>query len=60
MMPEEIGAAAAYEAYREMKYSPNMYNFLYTDVERHREALRGMAIAEGNVTLIHHPFTSHT
>ncbi|KAH9963436.1 hypothetical protein BGW80DRAFT_1351803 [Lactifluus volemus] len=46
MMPEEIGAAAAYEAYREMKYSSSMYNFLYSDFERHREALRGMAIAE--------------
>jgi hypothetical protein len=51
MMPEEIGAAAAYEAYREMKYSSSMYNFLYSDFERHREALRGMAIAEGNVTI---------
>jgi hypothetical protein len=56
MMPEEIGAAAAYEAYREMKYSSSMYNFLYTDFERHREALRGMAIAEGNVTIDPSPF----
>ncbi|KAI9510833.1 hypothetical protein F5148DRAFT_1176145 [Russula earlei] len=37
MMPQEIGAAAAYEAYRQ---------FLYSDYERQREALRALAIAE--------------
>jgi hypothetical protein len=47
MQPLEIGAAAAYEAYRQIKYGQNVYNFLYTDFERQREALHAMAIAEG-------------
>jgi len=45
-MPQEIGAAAAYEAYRQIKYSTNVYNFLYSDYERQVEAIRGLAIAE--------------
>jgi hypothetical protein len=47
MMPMEIGAAAAYEAYRQVKYGHNVYSFLYSDFERQREALRALAIAEG-------------
>jgi hypothetical protein len=47
MMPQEVGFAAAYEAYRQIKYSSNVYNNLYTDYERQHEALRGLAIAEG-------------
>jgi hypothetical protein len=47
MMPQEIGIAAAYEAYRQIKYSTNVYHHLYTDYERQREAMRGLAIAEG-------------
>jgi hypothetical protein len=47
MMPQDIGAAAAYEAYRQMKYSTNVYSFLYSDDDRQHEALRAMAIAEG-------------
>jgi hypothetical protein len=47
MMPQEIGIAAAYEAYRQIKYSTNVYHQLYTDYERQREAMRGLAIAEG-------------
>jgi hypothetical protein len=47
MQPLEIGAAAAYEAYRQIKYGQNVYNFLYSDFERQREALHAMAIAEG-------------
>ncbi|KAI9456297.1 hypothetical protein F5148DRAFT_1224467 [Russula earlei] len=46
MMPQEIGAAAAYEAYRQVKYGTNVYQFLYSDYERQREALRALAIAE--------------
>jgi hypothetical protein len=47
MMPLEIGAAAAYEAYRQIKYGHNVYSFLYSDFERQREALRALAVAEG-------------
>jgi len=46
MPPQEVGAAAAYEAYRQIKYGTSMYQFLYSDYERQREALRGLAIAE--------------
>jgi len=46
MMPPEIGAAAAYEAYRQIKYGTNVYSFLYDDYDRQHEALRAMAIAE--------------
>jgi hypothetical protein len=47
MGPQEIGFAAAYEAHRQIKYGANVYNNLYTDYERQREALRALAIAEG-------------
>jgi hypothetical protein len=47
MMPQEIGFAATYEAYRQFKYSTSVYNNLYTDYERQRDALRALAIAEG-------------
>ncbi|KAI9437573.1 hypothetical protein H4582DRAFT_2111786 [Lactarius indigo] len=46
MMPQEVGAAAAYEAYRQVKYGSSMYQFLYGDYERQQDALRGLAIAE--------------
>jgi len=46
MMPQEIGIAAAYEAYRQIKYSTNVYQNVYTDYERQREAMRAIAIAE--------------
>jgi len=46
MMPQEVGAAAAYEAYRQIKYGSSMYQFLYGDYDRHRDALRALAIAE--------------
>lgn len=47
MGPQEVGAAAAYEAYRQIKYGSGMYQVLYGDYDRQREALRGLAIAEG-------------
>ena len=47
MMPQEIGAAAAYEAYRQIKYGRSVYHFLYSDFEQQRDALRAMSIAEG-------------
>lgn len=52
----EIGAAAAYEAYRQLKYGHNVYSFLYSDFERQREALRALAIAEG----VCHHFTNRS
>ena len=62
MMPMEIGAAAAYEAYRQIKYGHNVYSFLYSDFERQREALRALAVAEGvsshftNITIDRSPW----
>jgi hypothetical protein len=47
MMPQQIGFAAAYEAYRQIRYRSNVYNHLYTDYELQRAALRALAIAEG-------------
>jgi hypothetical protein len=46
-MPQEIGYAAAYEAYRQLKYSSSVYNNVYTDYDRQRETQRALAIAEG-------------
>ncbi|KAI0301065.1 hypothetical protein B0F90DRAFT_1668147 [Multifurca ochricompacta] len=46
MLPQEIGAAAAYEAYRQVKYGSGTYQFLHGDYERQREAMEGLAIAE--------------
>ena len=54
MMPQEVGAAAAYEAYRQVKYGNSMYQFLYGDYDRQREALRGLAIAESMPLSGHH------
>ena len=46
-MPQEIGYAAAYEAYRQLRYNSNVYSNGYTDYERQRETQRALAIAEG-------------
>ncbi|CCM01609.1 uncharacterized protein FIBRA_03669 [Fibroporia radiculosa] len=47
VLPADIGAAAAYEAYRIWKYHQNIvYQPLNNDPERQREALVAMAIAE--------------
>jgi len=54
MLPQEVGPAAAYEAYRQLKYGSGMYQFLYGDYERQREALRGLAIAEGMTLSAYH------
>lgn len=60
MMPQEIGIAAAYEAYRQIKYSTNVYQSLYTDYERQREAMFAVAIAEGmSLSCLFNPFVSH-
>jgi len=49
MLPEELGHAAAYEAYRTWMHNSSIYEPLSGDVERQREGLIGLAIAEGKV-----------
>jgi hypothetical protein len=48
MSPEEIGHAAAYEAYRTWIHNRFMYQHFHDDIERQREALTGLAVAEGD------------
>jgi hypothetical protein len=46
--PEELGAAAGYEAIRIWEYHHNLYQApLNHDLDREREALGGLAIGEG-------------
>ena len=47
MQPNEIGHAAAYEAYRTWIHNSSIYEPLSGDIERQREALTGLAVAEG-------------
>lgn len=47
MLPEEIGHAAAYEAYRTWIHNSSIYEPLSGDIERQREGLIGLAVAEG-------------
>jgi len=47
MLPEEIGHAAAYEAYRTWVHNSSMYEPLSGDIERETEGLVGLAVAEG-------------
>jgi hypothetical protein len=47
MQPHEIGHAAAYEAYRTWIHNSSIYEPLSGDIERQREALTGLAVAEG-------------
>jgi len=44
--PLELGAAAAYEAYRSWKHNSSLYEPLSGDRDRQREALIGLAIGE--------------
>ncbi|RPD78343.1 hypothetical protein L226DRAFT_531691 [Lentinus tigrinus ALCF2SS1-7] len=46
LLPEDIGAAAAYEAYRTWKYNSFLYEPLSAERDAQREGLVGMAIAE--------------
>lgn len=46
MSPTEIGHAAAYEAYRTWMHNRSMYEPLGPDMERQREGLIGLAVAE--------------
>jgi hypothetical protein len=46
--PEELGAAAGYEAIRIWEYHHNLYQApLNHDLDREREALGGLAVGEG-------------
>lgn len=48
MHATEVGAAAAYEAWRNWKYHHGIYaQPLSGDAERQREALIGLAVSEG-------------
>jgi hypothetical protein len=48
MQPHEIGHAAAYEAYRTWIHNSSIYEPLSGDIERQREALTGIAVAEAS------------
>ncbi|KAJ6497873.1 hypothetical protein C8R45DRAFT_984522 [Mycena sanguinolenta] len=48
MQAEEIGHAAAYEAYRTWIHNSSMHEPLSGDVERQREGLIGLAVAEAS------------
>ncbi|KAJ2913478.1 hypothetical protein MD484_g6946, partial [Candolleomyces efflorescens] len=48
MNPAEIGHAAAYEAYRTWMHNQSMYEPLGPDIERQREGLIGLAVAEAS------------
>ncbi|KAF8904397.1 hypothetical protein CPB84DRAFT_665219 [Gymnopilus junonius] len=51
LAPEELGHAAAYEAYRNWIHNTSLYEPLSGDIERQREALTGLAVAEGMLDL---------
>ena len=52
MMPADVGAAAAYEVWRNWKYHYGIYGQpLAGDMERQREALVGLAVGEGISTI---------
>ncbi|KJA27738.1 hypothetical protein HYPSUDRAFT_62780 [Hypholoma sublateritium FD-334 SS-4] len=51
LAPEELGHAAAYEAYRSWIYNKHLYEPLSGDIERQREALTGLAVAEATRVL---------
>lgn len=48
MLPSDVGAAAAYEAWRNWKYHYGVYGQpIADDPERQRDALIGLATSEG-------------
>ena len=52
LLPADIGAAAAYEAYRTWKHNSYLYEPLSADRERQREGLIGMAVAESEFLFV--------
>lgn len=47
MSPSEVGHAAAYEAYRTWLHNTSLREPLSGDLDRQREGLAGLAVAEG-------------
>ena len=52
VLPSDIGAAAAYEAYRTWKHNSFLYEPLGANRQAQREGLIGMAIGEGASALL--------
>jgi hypothetical protein len=53
MLPSDIGAAAAYESWRNWKHHYSIYGQpLSDDRERQREALIGLAVGEGELPVL--------
>ncbi|CAK5281364.1 unnamed protein product [Mycena citricolor] len=48
MLPSDIGHAAAYEAYRTWTHNSSLYEPLSSEIERQREGLVGLAVAEAS------------
>jgi hypothetical protein len=48
MLPEHIGHAAAYEAYRMWTHNSSVHEPLSGDTARQREGLIGLAVGEGD------------
>ena len=59
VLPTDIGAAAAYEAYRTWKHNSFLHEPLSADRVQQREGLVGMAIAEGASPVPSPPFPFH-
>jgi len=60
MQPHEIGHAAAYEAYRTWIHNSSIHEPLSGDIERQREALTGLAVAEASRLLQYsHPMDNY-
>ena len=57
MLPEEVGAAAAYEAWRYWQTHTTLAEPLGGNLERQREALVGIAVADGMTS--YHLLTTH-
>ena len=55
LLPEDIGAAAAYEAYRTWKYNSFLHEPLSAERDAQREGLIGMAVAESWSTSSYFP-----
>lgn len=51
LLPNDIGSAAAYEAYRTWKHNSFLHEPLSADRTQQREGLIGIAIAEGALPL---------
>ena len=50
LLPNEVGAAAAYEAWRQYRHTLSHYDYL-NPYDRRQEAMHGLAVAEGEFFL---------